>query len=78
MARSMGEPSLDPPEEPEPDECCADCGQTLDGDALEVELPGKARRWGLHVWVCSPACQGSYLADYGDYMYDAMQQREDL
>jgi hypothetical protein len=71
----IGEPSLDPPEEADPHELCAECGCELDDDALEVELPGKRPAWGQSVWVCSTVCQGSYLAGYGEYMYDAMNER---
>ena len=68
---NIGEPSLAPPEAPEPGELCAECGADMtEGYHQEVTFPRKQR---ITVWVCSSRCEDAYLAGWGDYMFNHME-----
>ena len=66
----MNEPSLDPPDAPEPDEDCAECVKPLDDEAYEIDTPGRRNRWTHAVWVCSWECKNEYLNGWADSVLD--------
>ena len=72
--KKLGEPSLDPPEMPDADEC-AECGAELGDEVYEVELP-RPSRFGSQICVCSPECAGAYVQGWADYQYESWEDSQ--
>ena len=68
----LGEPSLDPPDEPS--ETCQECGKELDDEAYEVEMPGRY----YDVWVCSTECAAEYVSSWAETMREAKENAENV
>lgn len=58
---------LDPPNNPDQDDPCDECGKAIGEECFEVQLPG---RWHHAINVCSPECQTQYLIGYAAYVMD--------
>jgi hypothetical protein len=66
----LGDYNLDPPEAPDMGDDCLECGLPIEGEAYEVQIPGRVRGSGP-IWVCSIECRDEYLQGYADHVFDS-------
>lgn len=74
MTKILGEPPLIPPDAPDMDDPCDECGKHMGNTYQEVQCEGFRPR--TPVYVCSKDCETQYLNSWAEHVLDSRSDYE--